>query len=65
MGLNRRLHLALLRPVHIEVVKDPREGPPQSKSLFEHCFIDIRYLDAKPEGVQIYSTLLLHFLSTA
>lgn len=63
MGLNRRLHLAPLRPVRIEDVKDPREGPPQSKSPFEHCFIDIRYLDAKPEGVQLYSTLLLEGFS--
>jgi transposase InsO family protein len=30
---------------------------------FEHTFVDIRYLDAKPAGVQLYSTLLLEGLS--
>jgi transposase/transposase InsO family protein len=63
MRLNRRVHLAPRRPVKDERVRDPREGPPQSKSPFEHCFIDIRYLDAKPEGVQLYSTLLLEGFS--
>jgi hypothetical protein len=63
MQLNRRLHLAPQRPVLSAEVKDPRDGPPQSKSPFEHCFIDIRYLDAKPEGMQLYSTLLLEGFS--
>ena len=30
---------------------------------FEHTFVDLRYLDAKPAGVQLYSTLLLEGLS--
>ena len=38
-------------------VRDPREGPPVSRRPFEYAYIDIRYLDAKPEGVQLYSTL--------
>lgn len=63
MQLNRRLHLAPPRPVRLAEVKDPRDGLPQSQSPFEHCFIDIRYLDAKPEGVQLYSTLLLEGFS--
>ena len=63
MQFNRRLHLAPQRCVRIAQVKDPRQGPPQSKSPFEHCFIDIRYLDAKPEGIPLYSTLLLEGFS--
>src|SRR5215510_3876851 len=58
MRLNRRVHLASQRPVEI-IVRDPCEGPPNSKHPFEHVYTDIRYLDAKPEGVQLYSTLLL------
>jgi len=58
MRQNRRVHLAPQRPVEV-VIRDPREGPPQSKHPFEHAYIDIRYLDAKPEGIQLYSTLLL------
>lgn len=58
MRLNRRVHLAPQRPVRI-VIRESREGPPQSKHPFEHCFIDLRYLDAKPEGVQLYSCLVL------
>lgn len=58
MRQNRRLHLAPQRPVEV-VIRDPREGPPQSKHPFEHAYIDIRYLDAKPDGVQLYSTLVL------
>ena len=52
MRLNRRLHLAPRRPLKV-VLHDPREGPPQSKEAFEHTYIDIRYLDAKPEGTQL------------
>lgn len=58
MRLNRRLHLAPIRPVKI-VSGEVREGPPKSRHPFEHIFLDIRYLDAKPEGVQLYSTLVL------
>jgi putative transposase len=58
MRLNRKLHLAPARPVEIST-KESREGPPQSKHAFEHCYLDIRYLDAKPGGVQLYSTLVL------
>lgn len=58
MRLNRRVHLAPRRAVEVRI-RDPREGPPVSRRPFEHAYIDIRYLDAKPEGVQLYSTLLL------
>ena len=62
MSLNRRLHLAPRRPLKV-VLRDPREGPPQSTKAFEHTYIDIRYLDAKPEGAQLYSCLLLEGLT--
>jgi transposase InsO family protein/transposase len=62
MRLNRRLHLAPHRPVKV-MTRDAREGPPVSRHPFEHTFIDIRYLDAKPEGRQLYSTLLLEGFS--
>lgn len=58
MALNRRLHLAPQRPIIIEN-REHREGPPRSRQPFEHTFIDLRYLDAKPEGIQLYSCLLL------
>lgn len=58
MRQNRRVHLAPQKPAAV-VIRDPHEGPPQSKNPFEHTYIDIRYLDARPEGVQLYSTLLL------
>jgi len=63
MALNRRVHLAPQRPVAEVKVRDEREGPPKSSHPFEHTFVDIRYLDAKPAGVQLYSTLLLEGLS--
>jgi transposase len=63
MALNRRLHLAPVRPVKIEEVRDCREGPPKSQRPFEHTYIDLRYLDAKPEGIQLYSCLLLEGFS--
>jgi transposase len=63
MALNRRLHLAPQRPVVIVEVRDPREGPKKSHHPFEHVFVDFRYLDAKPGGVQLYSTLLLEGFS--
>ncbi len=59
MALNRRLHLAPPRPVKLEPARDPRQGPPKSQHPFEHTFIDLRYLDAKPAGKQLYSCLLL------
>lgn len=62
MALNRRVHLAPQRPA-IVVVREVREGPPKSRHPFEHTFIDLRYLDAKPAGVQLYSCLLLEGLS--
>jgi transposase len=62
MRLNRRVHLAPTRPV-TDRVRDPKEGPPTSERAFEHVYVDIRYLDAKPEGVQLYSTLLLEGFS--
>lgn len=62
MRLNRRLHLAPRRPSN-QVIRDAREGPPVSHHPFEHAYIDIRYLDAKPEGYQLYSTLLLEGFS--
>lgn len=62
MHLNRRLHLAPRRPTNV-VLRDAREGPPESRYPFEHAYIDIRYLDAKPDGTQLYSTLLLEGFS--
>ena len=58
MKMNRRLHLVpkFVKPI-TEV--EPKEPPPRSKEPFTYAFIDIRYLDAKPEGVQLYSCLLL------
>jgi transposase InsO family protein len=58
MRLNRRLHLAPQRPVQVPA-RDLREGPPKSQHPFDHVYIDLRYLDAKPEGAQLYSCLLL------
>jgi transposase InsO family protein len=63
MALNRRLHLAPQRPAVVVEVRDPREGPKKSRCPFEHLFVDFRYLDAKPGGVQLYSTLLLEGFS--
>lgn len=62
MRLNRRVHLAPVRPVKI-IIRDAREGPLPSQHPFEHCFLDLRYLDAKPEGKQLYSCLILEGLS--
>lgn len=58
MALNRKVHLAPQRPVEV-VIREGREGPPRSKHPFEHCYVDLRYLDAKPGGAQLYSCLLL------
>jgi len=63
MALNRRLHLAPQRPVTIIEPRDPREAPKKSSHPFERTFIDLRYLDAKPGGVQLYSCTLLEGLS--
>jgi transposase len=63
MALNRRLHLAPRRPIKVEEPREIREGPKKSRHPFEYVFIDFRYLDAKPGGVQLYSTLLLEGLS--
>lgn len=63
MALNRRIHLAPQRPRPEPQEREIREGPPKSRHPFEHTFIDLRYLDAKPEGVQLYSCLLLEGLS--
>lgn len=62
MKLNRMLHLIpkIEKPI-IEV--EPKEPPPRSRHPFEYAFIDIRYLDAKPGGVQLYSCLLLEGFS--
>src|SRR5262245_34067359 len=65
MALNRRLHLAPQRPITIVEARDPRGGPKKSNHPFERTFIDLRYLDAKPAGVQLYSTLLLNNLVRA
>ncbi len=62
MQLNRRLHLAPTRIVEVKE-KEIRQGPLKSQRPFEHTFIDIRYLDAKPQGLQLYSCLLLEGLS--
>jgi len=54
MKMNRRLHL--VPKVEREAVEvEPKEPPPRSKEPFTYAFIDIRYLDAKPGGVQLYS----------
>jgi transposase len=63
MALNRRIHLAPQRPRPEPQDREVREGPPKSRRPFEHTYIDLRYLDAKPEGVQLYSCLLLEGLS--
>jgi transposase InsO family protein len=63
MALNRHLHLAPQRPAVIVEVRDPREGPKKSHHPFEHTYVDLRYLDAKPAGVQLYSCLLLEGFS--
>ena len=55
MALNRRVHLAPQRPIAIVEERDSREGPKKSRSPFERIFVDFRYLDAKPGGVQLYS----------
>ena len=63
MALNRRLHLAPQRLVTIIEPRDLREGPKKSSHPFERTFIDLRYLDAKPGGIQLYSCTLLEGLS--
>lgn len=63
MALNRRVHLAPQRPIAVVEVSESREGPKKSRHPFEYVFVDFRYLDAKPEGVQLYSTLLLEGFS--
>ena len=63
MHLNRKVHLAPRRLVKVVISGESREAPPQSKHPFEHCFIDIRYLDGKPEGVQLYSCLVVEGFS--
>lgn len=62
MRLNRKLYLIpkVEKPLVEPEIKEP---PPRSKSPFEYAFIDIRYLDAKPGGVQLYSCLLLEGFS--
>jgi transposase len=63
MALNRRVHLAPQRPIDIVEARESREGPKKSRHPFEYIFVDFRYLDAKPGGVQLYSTLLLEGFS--
>ena len=58
MALNRRVHLAPQRPVAVVEERESREGPKKSRYPFERIFVDLRYLDAKPEGVQLYSCTL-------
>ncbi len=62
MKLNRRLHLVpkVIKPM---IEAEPKEPPPRSKEPFTYAFIDIRYLDAKPNGEQLYSCLLLEGFS--
>jgi hypothetical protein len=57
------VHLAPQRPAVVVEVRDPREGPKKSRYPFERIFVDLRYLDAKPGGVQLYSCTLLEGLS--
>ena len=63
MALNRRVHLAPLRPIKVEEPREIREGPKKSRYPFERIFVDLRYLDAKPGGVQLYSCTLLEGFS--
>lgn len=63
MTLNRRLHFAPQRPRPADDVREIHAGPPKSTAPFQHTFIYLRYLDAQPEGVQLYSCLLLEGLS--
>lgn len=51
------------KPSKLTVENEEREAPPASRHPFEYAFIDIRYLDAKPEGIQLYSCLLLEGFS--
>jgi hypothetical protein len=44
MALNRRLHLALSRPIEI-VKRESKEGPPKSQHPFEHLYTDFRYTE--------------------
>jgi len=62
MKLNRKLHLIprIEKPIIEAELKEP---PPRSKEPFTYAFIDIRYLDAKPGGIQLYSCLLLEGFS--
>ena len=62
MKMNRRLHLVpkISKPI---IESEPKEPPPRSREPFTYAFIDIRYLDAKPAGVQLYSCLLLEGFS--
>jgi transposase len=62
MKLNRRLHL--IPKIDKSLAEtEPKEPPPRSKEPFTYVFIDIRYLDAKPGGIQLYSCLLLEGFS--
>jgi len=56
MKLDRRLHLIPKIERSVEEA-EPKEPPPRSKEPFTYAFIDIRYLDVKPAGVQLYSCL--------
>jgi hypothetical protein len=62
MKLNRKLHLIpkFEKPI---IEAERRESPPRSKEPFTYAFIDIRYLDTKPNGEQLYSCLLLEGFS--
>ena len=62
MKLNRKLYLIpkIEKPL---IEAETKEPPPRSKSPFEYAFIDIRYLDAKPGGIQLYSCLLVEGFS--
>jgi transposase len=42
MALNRRVHLAPVRPVKEPELREVREGPPKSHHPFQHTFIDLR-----------------------
>jgi len=59
------VHLAPQRLAVVVEVRDPREGPKKSRYPFERIVVDLRYLDAKPGGVQSYSCTLLEGLSRA
>jgi len=57
MKMNRRLNF-VPKVIKSTVEAERKEPPPRSKEPFTYGFIDIPYLDAKPNVEQLYSCLL-------